>query len=591
MESLPSRPCVLLKDFVQDEYQLVEARVAGADCALLIVAILPPARLHSLMAVSRELGMEPLVEVANAREMALALDAGARLVGVNNRDLHTFTVDADTTGRLASMLLRTEQSSPEDFKILLCALSGIQTRADVERYAAAGCEAVLVGEALMRAAQPAAAVRELLGLPASPSLQPTAAAAPVTASASSSVASPGSAASVGSYSSLLAPTAVLSHARRRSGSLTSLRPVVITPPPVSPSPLPPQSPSTSPLPLPIHNPLFAPVSALSVLSHSAAQQQQSITLPPAAASSDAQQQQQPHRVLVKVSGACNLRLEPTSACPPPPAASRCLPLPAVCSLCCLCGCVWLAQVCGLVSVQSALLAYEAGADLLGLIFAPGSKRQLKIETAASIVAAVRAEARSRLTAADQHDALNGGGSGSGSAGLPASLSAEDGWLSSQARGLLQLVRQRRSASALPLFVGVFVDASVEEMNATALQLGLDLVQLHGSAEPATLSRLCRPAVRVVPVIPMLTTADDCIRACEKHGQLPGRHAQPEAAARLSCADRLPLCCRCCCQAVRVTCCWTRSWALLVPAAGRAPRSTGGSPAPWPRASPSGWRAG
>jgi phosphoribosylanthranilate isomerase len=185
-----------------------------------------------------------------------------------------------------------------------------------------------------------------------------------------------------------------------------------------------------------------------------------------------------------------------------------------------------AQVCGLISVQSALLSYEAGADLLGLIFAPGSKRQLKLDTAASIVAAVRAEARSRVQAAGQHDALNG----SGGAGLVTAQQAQEGWLSSQARSLLQLVRHRRASSALPLFVGVFVDASVEEMNAVALQLGLDLIQLHGGdADPLTISRLCRPAVRVVPVIPMETTADDCIKACEAHGQSTGGHEQPAAA--------------------------------------------------------------
>ena len=129
VDSLVNRPCVLLKDFVVDEYQLVEARVAGADTALLIVAILPLPRLVQLMAVSRSLGMEPLVEVANAPEMATALQAGARLIGVNNRDLHTFSVDTSTTNTLAAMIERREQSNPEDFRVLLAALSGIKSEA------------------------------------------------------------------------------------------------------------------------------------------------------------------------------------------------------------------------------------------------------------------------------------------------------------------------------------------------------------------------------------------------------------------------------------------------------------------------------
>ena len=115
--------CVLRKDFLIDEYQLLEARAHGADTALLIVAILPPDELVRLMAASRDLGMEPLVEVNTEEEMRIALEAGARVIGVNNRNLHTFEVDMGTTGRLAAML-------PANRSIHLLALSGVSTRAD-----------------------------------------------------------------------------------------------------------------------------------------------------------------------------------------------------------------------------------------------------------------------------------------------------------------------------------------------------------------------------------------------------------------------------------------------------------------------------
>jgi anthranilate synthase/indole-3-glycerol phosphate synthase/phosphoribosylanthranilate isomerase len=154
VESLPDRPALLRKDFIVDEYQLLEARVYGADAVLLIVACLDDAAIRSLSACVRSLDMEPLVEVNTAGEMARALAAGARVIGVNNRDLRSFNVDLDTTGRLAGMV-------PED--VLLVALSGISTRADVERFQAVGARAVLVGESLMAAADPSAKIRELVG--------------------------------------------------------------------------------------------------------------------------------------------------------------------------------------------------------------------------------------------------------------------------------------------------------------------------------------------------------------------------------------------------------------------------------------------
>jgi anthranilate synthase/indole-3-glycerol phosphate synthase/phosphoribosylanthranilate isomerase len=149
------RPALLRKDFIIDEYQLLEARVAGADSALLIVAALDDEALKHLMAVSRGLGMEPLVEVNNAAEMERALAAGAAVIGINNRDLRSFKVDLGTTDRLAGMV---------GGGVLLAALSGISTRADVDRFQAGGAGAVLVGESLMLANDPAAKIAEQRGV-------------------------------------------------------------------------------------------------------------------------------------------------------------------------------------------------------------------------------------------------------------------------------------------------------------------------------------------------------------------------------------------------------------------------------------------
>jgi anthranilate synthase/indole-3-glycerol phosphate synthase/phosphoribosylanthranilate isomerase len=153
----PARPAVLRKDFIVDPYQVLEARAFGADAVLLIVASLDDATLRGLYGFAHECGMEALVEVDNAEGMARASAIGARVIGINNRDLRSFNVDLGTTDRLAS------RAPPG---CLLAALSGIHSRADVERFAAAGAEAVLVGEALMVAGDPAAKVAELLGQPA-----------------------------------------------------------------------------------------------------------------------------------------------------------------------------------------------------------------------------------------------------------------------------------------------------------------------------------------------------------------------------------------------------------------------------------------
>ncbi|KAH9996671.1 N-anthranilate isomerase [Russula compacta] len=154
VDTLPNRPALLRKDFILDEYQIAEARLHGADTVLLIVAMLPLTRLRALYDYSLSLGMEPLVEVNNAREMEVALALGARVIGVNNRNLHDFQVDMGTTSRLADMVKGQD--------VVLCALSGITGGEDVRRYVEEGVSGVLVGEALMRTEDTRAFISELL---------------------------------------------------------------------------------------------------------------------------------------------------------------------------------------------------------------------------------------------------------------------------------------------------------------------------------------------------------------------------------------------------------------------------------------------
>jgi indole-3-glycerol phosphate synthase len=146
---------LLRKDFILDEVQVMESRALGADACLLIVAALQPDRLQTLMDAVRTLGMDALVEVHDEHEMSVALDAGADLIGINNRDLRTFKVSLETTERLAPLV-------PDG--VVLVAESGIRTRADVERLKAGGIAAVLVGETLMRAEDVEAATRALVGV-------------------------------------------------------------------------------------------------------------------------------------------------------------------------------------------------------------------------------------------------------------------------------------------------------------------------------------------------------------------------------------------------------------------------------------------
>ncbi|KAI9753146.1 MAG: hypothetical protein M4579_005309 [Chaenotheca gracillima] len=154
LEGMPNRPAILRKEFIFDEYQILEARLAGADTILLIVKMLEKDDLTRLYKYSVSLGMEPLVEVNTAEEMKIALDLGSKVIGVNNRDLTSFEVDLGTTSKLMDMV-------PKD--VTVCALSGISGPEDVVAYRDGGVGAVLVGEALMRASDTVAFVQRLLG--------------------------------------------------------------------------------------------------------------------------------------------------------------------------------------------------------------------------------------------------------------------------------------------------------------------------------------------------------------------------------------------------------------------------------------------
>jgi indole-3-glycerol phosphate synthase len=143
---------ILRKDFVTDPYEVGEARAAGADAVLLIVAALDKERLAELLRVTRSRGIAALVEVHDESEVETAVQAGAQVIGVNNRDLRTFNVDLGLTERL-------RRAVPPD--LVLVAESGIHTAADARRMREAGADAILVGESLMRADDPAARIREL----------------------------------------------------------------------------------------------------------------------------------------------------------------------------------------------------------------------------------------------------------------------------------------------------------------------------------------------------------------------------------------------------------------------------------------------
>jgi indole-3-glycerol phosphate synthase len=146
---------LLRKDFMIDEYQLVEARAAGADAILLIAEILDDDLLHRLLERARDLGMSALVEFHDEANLSRVVASGADLIGINNRDLRHFRTDLEHTLRLR------DQIPPE---VIVVSESGIRTRRDVERLEAAGISAILVGESLMRADDIGLAVDRLLGL-------------------------------------------------------------------------------------------------------------------------------------------------------------------------------------------------------------------------------------------------------------------------------------------------------------------------------------------------------------------------------------------------------------------------------------------
>ena len=150
------RAPVLRKDFIFEPYQVYEARAAGADGILLIVAILQPLLLEELLQTAQSLSMQCLVEVHDEAELDTAIEAGAQIIGINNRDLHTFTTDLAVSQRMAPLVPEGKVTVSE---------SGIFTRDDLHTLGHCGVNAVLVGEALVTAPDIAAKVRELSGQP------------------------------------------------------------------------------------------------------------------------------------------------------------------------------------------------------------------------------------------------------------------------------------------------------------------------------------------------------------------------------------------------------------------------------------------
>lgn len=144
---------LLRKDFIAEPYQVIEARAAGADMVLLIVAALDQATLKSLFQLVNGMGMTPLMETHSADEVERSLDLGADLIGVNARDLDTLELDPDLFGRLADLI-------PSG--VIRVAESAVKTTADVAHYRRAGADVVLVGEALVTGGDPIATLREFL---------------------------------------------------------------------------------------------------------------------------------------------------------------------------------------------------------------------------------------------------------------------------------------------------------------------------------------------------------------------------------------------------------------------------------------------
>ena len=146
-------PCIR-KDFTVDEYMIYEAKLLGAKAVLLICSILTPERISDYIAICDTLGISALVEAHNAEEVAAAVSSGARLIGVNNRDLSDFSVDTGNSLRMRSLV-------PEN--IIFVSESGVRTAADIQLLRQAGADAVLIGEALMKAPDKQAKLAELRG--------------------------------------------------------------------------------------------------------------------------------------------------------------------------------------------------------------------------------------------------------------------------------------------------------------------------------------------------------------------------------------------------------------------------------------------
>lgn len=145
---------VLRKDFIIDRYQLLEARLYGADAVLLIVAALNEMELKNLLKESKELNLTPLVEVHDRRELNVALEAGADVIGINNRDLKSFQVSLETTYQLVKLIPK---------GVVVVSESGITSRQDLLNLAELGVHAVLIGESIVTAGDPGKKIRELLG--------------------------------------------------------------------------------------------------------------------------------------------------------------------------------------------------------------------------------------------------------------------------------------------------------------------------------------------------------------------------------------------------------------------------------------------
>jgi indole-3-glycerol phosphate synthase len=146
---------ILRKDFILEEEQVYESAALGADALLLILSLLDPGQLRSLLALTHSLRLEALVEVHTEMEMAAALTAGARVIGINSRNLHTFEMFPDRALELAPL------APPE---VTLVAASGLKTRDDIEKYEAAGIRAFLIGETLVTQAEPGKKLQEFLGV-------------------------------------------------------------------------------------------------------------------------------------------------------------------------------------------------------------------------------------------------------------------------------------------------------------------------------------------------------------------------------------------------------------------------------------------